>query len=49
MTAIYFVLALLAVVAFLLAAFNVPRLNWFALGFAFLAGILLFQYGAGLG
>lgn len=46
MAAAYFVLALLAVVCFVLAALNVPRLNWFALGWAFAVSILLVQYGA---
>ena len=43
-----FLLALAAVVCFVLAAFNVPRMNWFALGFACAAGILAVQYGAAL-
>ena len=45
MTALFFILALLALVAFLLAAFNVPRFNWVAIGLALFVAIWVIQYG----
>lgn len=48
MTALFFILALLAVVAFLLAVFNVPRFNWVALGLALFVLIWVIQYGRAL-
>jgi hypothetical protein len=48
MTGWFFILALLSLVAFLLAAFNVPRFNWIAIGLALFAAILVLQYGKAL-
>ena len=45
MTALFFVLALLSLIAFVLAACNVPRFNWIALGLALFVLIWVIQYG----
>lgn len=45
MTALFFILALLSLISFALAALNVPRFNWVAIGLALFVAIWVIQYG----